>query len=86
MNSVDLDTDRLMQKIIREDFGDRTIIAVAHRLETILDFDRIVVLDKGRLVEDGSPAELMGRGSAFKVLYDAYRNERGPESHGVKTE
>lgn len=65
-----------MQKIIREHFGDRTILAVAHRLDTILDFDRIVVLDKGRIVEDGSPSELLSRDSAFKVLYDAYRSEK----------
>lgn len=65
-----------MQKIIRDDFGDKTILAVAHRLDTILDFDRIVVLDKGRIVEDGSPGELLSRDSAFKVLYDAYRSEK----------
>ncbi|KFX93901.1 hypothetical protein O988_06581 [Pseudogymnoascus sp. VKM F-3808] len=75
-SNVDIDTDKAMQKIIREDFGDRTILAVAHRLDTILDFDRIVVLDKGRVVEDGSPSELLSRDSAFKVLYDAYRSEK----------
>lgn len=65
-----------MQKIIREDFGDKTIISVAHRLDTILDFDRIVVLDRGQIVEDGLPSELLSRDSAFKVLYDAYRSEK----------
>lgn len=65
-----------MQKIIREDFRHKTILAVAHRLDTILDFDRIVVLDKGQIVEDGSPSELLSRDSAFKVLYDVYRSEK----------
>jgi ATP-binding cassette subfamily C (CFTR/MRP) protein 1 len=65
-----------MQKIIREDFGHKTILAVAHRLDTILDFDRIVVLDRGRIIEDGSPSELLTRDSAFRVLYDAYRSEK----------
>jgi len=65
-----------MQKIIREEFKGKTIIAVAHRLETILDFDRIVVLDQGNLVEDGPPSELLQRNSMFKLLYDVYRNER----------
>lgn len=61
-----------MQKIIREDFKDKTIIAVAHRLGTILDFDRIIVLDHGRVVEQGSPGQLLAdRGSAFRELYDA---------------
>jgi ATP-binding cassette subfamily C (CFTR/MRP) protein 1 len=74
--SVDVETDRAMQKIIREDFKDRAIIAVAHRLETILDFDRVVVLDQGYFVEDRSPSQLLQRNSAFKRLYGFYRNER----------
>jgi ATP-binding cassette subfamily C (CFTR/MRP) protein 1 len=71
--SVDMHTDELMQRIIREEFKGRTIIAVAHRLQTILDFDRIVVLDKGRLVECGKPQELLDRagGSMFRDLWDA---------------
>jgi ATP-binding cassette, subfamily C (CFTR/MRP), member 1 len=50
-DSVDRKTDELMQRIIREDFAHHTIIAIAYRLETILDFDRIVVLHKGELME-----------------------------------
>jgi len=64
-----------MQRIIREDFKDRTVIAVAHRLETILDFDRIIVLDHGRLVEQGSPNQLLTSDSAFKNIYDTYKNK-----------
>ncbi|OBT89356.1 hypothetical protein VE02_01426 [Pseudogymnoascus sp. 03VT05] len=75
-SNVDIDTDKAMQKIIREDFGHKTILVVAHRLDTILDFDRIVVLDRGKIIEDGSPSELLSRDSAFKVLYDAYRSEK----------
>jgi ATP-binding cassette subfamily C (CFTR/MRP) protein 1 len=66
-----------MQRIIQEDFKDRTILAVAHRLDTILDFDRIVVLDRGRVVEDGPPSELLSnKDSAFWGLYSTYRQER----------
>jgi ATP-binding cassette subfamily C (CFTR/MRP) protein 1 len=61
-----------MQRIIREDFKGKTIIAVAHRLDTILDFDRIVILDRGRVVEQGSPAQLLSeKRSAFRELYNA---------------
>jgi ATP-binding cassette subfamily C (CFTR/MRP) protein 1 len=61
-----------MQKIIREDFKEKTIIAVAHRLESIVDFDRIVVLDQGRVVEQGPPGKLLSEGkSAFRALYKA---------------
>ncbi|KAH8596005.1 P-loop containing nucleoside triphosphate hydrolase protein [Bisporella sp. PMI_857] len=76
-SNVDIKTDRTMQKIIREMFKDRTIIAVAHRLETIMDFDRIVVLDQGVMVEQGRPGELLGRNGAFKRLYDGYTREIG---------
>ncbi|RDW57444.1 hypothetical protein BP6252_13782 [Coleophoma cylindrospora] len=70
--SVDLQTDRLMQQIIAEHFTDCTIIAVAHRLETIRNFDRIAVFENGRVVEYGEPdALLMDAGSKFKALWDS---------------
>jgi ABC-type multidrug transport system fused ATPase/permease subunit len=75
-SSVDRKTDELMQRIIREEFKGCTIIAVAHRLETILDFDRIAVLDRGRLVECESPEELLAKESAFKELYDVYSSSK----------
>lgn len=48
-----------MQRVIREKFCNHTIIAVAHKLDTILDFDRVVVLDAGRIVETGEPYTLL---------------------------
>jgi ATP-binding cassette subfamily C (CFTR/MRP) protein 1 len=61
-----------MQQIIREDFKNKTILAVAHRLNTITDFDRIIVLDQGRVIEQGPPSQLLSeKGSAFRALYDA---------------
>lgn len=47
-----------MQQLLREKFRDRTVIAVAHRLETIMDFDKVIVMDAGRIVETGPPREL----------------------------
>lgn len=73
---MDRVTDKLMQRIIREEFKDHTIIAIAHRLDTILDFDRIAVLDAGKLVEFDSPEILLARDSMFKGLYGKYK-ERG---------
>ena len=69
-SSVDVKTDELMQRIIREEFRDCTVIAVAHRLSTIVDFDRIAVLSAGTLVEFDSPANLLARPSAFRELYE----------------
>lgn len=70
--SVDVETDQLMQQIIAEHFVDCTIIAVAHRLQTIRHFDRIVVFEDGGLVEYGEPDILLAEeGSKFKVLWES---------------
>ncbi|EPS38832.1 hypothetical protein H072_7417 [Dactylellina haptotyla CBS 200.50] len=70
-SSVDKDTDEMMQKIIREEMKDRTVIAVAHRLQTIMDFDKVVVMEGGQVVEVGKPKVLLARDSKFKGLVDA---------------
>lgn len=57
-SSVDRETERVMQEIIRVEFRDYTIIAVSHRLDMIMDFDRVVVMDTGEIVEVGNPAVL----------------------------
>ncbi|ETN39964.1 uncharacterized protein HMPREF1541_06191 [Cyphellophora europaea CBS 101466] len=68
--NVDIKTDELMQQIIREHFDGCTVIAVAHRLNTIDDSDRVVVLNQGRVVEVGQPRVLLNmEGSAFKDLH-----------------
>ena len=70
-SSVDVKSDALMQRLIREHFADCTILAVAHRLETILDFDRIALMKDGELVEFDTPKALLSRNSAFKELYES---------------
>ncbi|KAJ7268006.1 P-loop containing nucleoside triphosphate hydrolase protein [Mycena rebaudengoi] len=68
-SSLDADTDTKIREIVRTDLSDSTVIAVAHRIQTILDFDVILVLDKGKLVESGSPKELLSRSdSRFRKL------------------
>ncbi|KAG6365767.1 hypothetical protein INS49_007378 [Diaporthe citri] len=62
-SSVDAETDAKMQRLIRSEFQDYTIIMIAHRLSSLVDFDRVAVLDGGKLVEFGSPAELLRKGS-----------------------
>jgi ATP-binding cassette subfamily C (CFTR/MRP) protein 1 len=69
--SVDVHTDVLMQRIIREEFTGCTVVSVAHRLDTIVDFDRVAVLDEGRVVEVGVPGELLKLdGGRFRELYE----------------
>lgn len=68
-SAVDHTTDSLLQSTMRSDiFKDRTIITIAHRINTVIDCDRIVVLDRGRAVEFGTPEELVKRGGAVQRL------------------
>ena len=67
-SSVDAETDQIVQRLIRDEFKDHTIITVAHRLDTIMDSDKVAVLEKGRLVEFESPRALLARPSAFRAL------------------
>ncbi|XP_063974580.1 multidrug resistance-associated protein 1 isoform X9 [Diachasmimorpha longicaudata] len=57
--AVDLETDDLIQRTIREEFKESTVLTIAHRLNTILDSDRVIVLDKGYMVEFESPHSLL---------------------------
>ena len=56
--SVDAETDQLVQTTIRKEFSDCTILAVAHRIDTIDDSDRIIVMDKGSIAEFDTPEKL----------------------------
>ncbi len=70
-SSVDTKSDELMQEVIRKEFQNSTIIAVAHRLDTILDFDKIALLSAGELKEFDTPQALLGRRSWFRDLYNS---------------
>ncbi|KAM3458315.1 hypothetical protein MY3296_000521 [Beauveria thailandica] len=60
-SSVDAETDGRMQRIIREEFGEYTVITVAHRLDTIMDSDVVLAMHGGKLFEAGPPSELAER-------------------------
>ncbi|PRT52473.1 Metal resistance protein YCF1 [Wickerhamiella sorbophila] len=57
--AVDVETDQIVQQTIRSEFKDRTILTIAHRLNTIMDSDRIIVLSFGEVAEFGTPTELL---------------------------
>ena len=67
-SSVDIESDAVMQRVVREEFADCTIIAVVHRVNTIMDFDTVAVLDHGRVVEVGRPLALKDEGGWFTQL------------------
>lgn len=54
-SNVDMRTDDFIQKTLKQRFRDYTIITIAHRLNTIADYDTVIVMDKGRIVEIGAP-------------------------------
>lgn len=69
-SGVDHDTDRAMQKIIREDFEAYTVVMVSHRLEMVMDFDTVVMMDGGSIVETGRPSTLIEKeDSRFRDLW-----------------
>ncbi|CAI8603785.1 unnamed protein product [Vicia faba] len=72
--SVDSQTDAVIQKIIREDFSARTIISIAHRIPTVMDCDRVLVVDAGRVKEFDTPTNLLQRQSLFAALVQEYAN------------
>lgn len=57
--AVDVETDKVLQETIRSEFKDRTILTIAHRLNTIMDSDRIIVLEQGEVAEFDSPENLL---------------------------
>lgn len=65
---LDNATDTLIQQTVRQELADRTIITVAHRLATIADYDRILVIDSGKVVEFDTPSALMSSGGYFARL------------------
>jgi ABC-type multidrug transport system fused ATPase/permease subunit len=69
--AVDVETDTVIQRTFREGFKGITCLTVAHRLNTIMDSDRILVLDAGHVIEYGPPAELLLKpGGAFRSLVE----------------
>ncbi|KAB8214073.1 hypothetical protein BDV33DRAFT_228584 [Aspergillus novoparasiticus] len=67
---MDMQAEAAIMNMIREQFGNRTVIAVAHRLHTIVDFDLVLVMDQGTIVESGTPAELLeNREGWFRNLW-----------------
>ena len=80
-SAVDSETDAFIQRAIQECFADATVLIIAHRIDTVLGCDRIMVLDAGRVSEFDSPAALLARPhSAFAKLAAAARAERGSGS------
>ncbi len=68
-SSLDTESELLIQKALRKVMADRTSLVVAHRLSTIVEADRIIVMEQGKVLEQGSHAELVEQGGHYASLY-----------------
>lgn len=75
--SVDPETDGLIQRTIRTSFASTTMLTIAHRLNTIMDADRVLVLDQGMLVESGEPHDLLQN---HQGIFSGMVTQTGPSS------
>jgi ABC-type multidrug transport system fused ATPase/permease subunit len=77
-SSIDTETEALIQRALRRLWEGRTALVIAHRLSTVQDVDRIFVLHKGRIVEEGSHEVLLARRGVYHRLYELqYRQQEG---------
>jgi ATP-binding cassette, subfamily B, bacterial len=70
-SSLDIHTEHLIQQSLQQLMLNKTVIVIAHRLSTLLNMDRILVFDKGHIVEDGSHSTLQKNGVLYKLLWNA---------------
>jgi ATP-binding cassette subfamily B protein len=73
-SALDVPSERAVQRALRTILAERTSLIIAHRLSTVDIADRVLVLEAGRVVEDGSPAELVGGDGRFAGLHQAWRD------------
>jgi ABC-type multidrug transport system fused ATPase/permease subunit len=73
-SSLDVPSERAVQRALRTILADRTALIIAHRLSTVEIADRVLVMEAGRIVEDGTPAELIGGTGRFAGLHRAWRD------------
>ena len=72
--SIDLKLDEQIQNVIRDSFEDCTVLTIAHRINTIMDYDRVLVMEDGRVVEFDTPQNLYFKKGEFFSLVKKFRS------------
>ena len=75
-SALDTESEQLIQAALEDLMKDRTVIAIAHRLSTLRRFDRILVMDRGRIIDDGTPSALARRPGPYRDLLDKQHMDR----------
>ncbi|MBR2810504.1 MAG: ABC transporter ATP-binding protein [Solobacterium sp.] len=70
LSAVDAETDAKIRSALKENIGSSTVILISHRITTLMNCDRIVVMDKGRVMEEGSHQELLAKNGIYRRIYD----------------
>jgi subfamily B ATP-binding cassette protein MsbA len=78
-SSLDTESEALIQEALANLMRDRTTFVIAHRLSTVIDADRILVLDDGRIVESGTHSELLTKSNLYRSLYRSAAKDQNDE-------
>ncbi|MCA3444687.1 MAG: ABC transporter ATP-binding protein [Rhodobacter sp.] len=82
---IDLGAEAIIQRVIAAEGQGRTVVIIAHRLQTVLQADRVLVIDHGRIVEDGAPAALLRQAGPFHALHAASLPPGPAETGPIRT-
>lgn len=82
-SALDSHSEQIIQSAMREAMAGKTVIAIAHRLSTVMDMDRLIVLDRGAIVADGSHGELLRQGGLYAELWRKQAGDFNPVTRRI---
>ena len=76
-SNIDMNSEEVFLKTVKEKLKDCTVLTIAHRLKTVINSDRIIVMSEGRIIEEGSPEELLRKeGGIFAGMWNEARRAK----------